>query len=278
MSTDPRWASSIQAALYSNRAFAHMKQGSWDETESDCTQSLSFNPEGVKALYRRALAREALGRGAEALKDAEAALRLSPEAQELQALCQKLKAPAPSFSSKPAPPASSPPSLGAAVVSEEAKSESPKSQPQSPQRRGRPVPARTSVTPSVPSVSPKNSFELLRHFNSLKKYPEVLSKYVSERVPPELLQSCFSKSPIEADDLATALLAIRTGANASSGALLRPELVGEYLRQLLRTCTADMQFSMLSSSEKEVIRELLEKVPPAAQSELKSRFEKILRK
>jgi len=252
--SDRKWASTVKAALYSNRAFAYMKQQNWAVTESDCTKSLSFNPEGVKALYRRAMAREELGRRALALEDAEAALRLQPAAEELKSLRDRLR---PVAEAKPTSPKIEKPS-------------SPTSEgPASPQNRRRVAPV--VGAPSVPSASPKNSFELLRHVNSMKRYPAVLAEYIQERVPPALLQSCFSRSPIEADDLAITLQAIRTGADAMGGAL-----VGDYLRQLLRTRTADTQFSMLSNTEKQVVHHLVAMVPPESAGDLKTQFKKIL--
>ncbi|CAK9069538.1 RNA polymerase II-associated protein 3, partial [Durusdinium trenchii] len=58
----------------------------------DCTESLKFNPQGVKAFYRRAMAREKLNRVDDALKDTEEALRLQPNAEELLALQRRLQA------------------------------------------------------------------------------------------------------------------------------------------------------------------------------------------
>eukprot|EP00913_Durusdinium_trenchii_P012420 g11660.t1 len=70
--------------------------------------------------------------------------------------------------------------------------------------------ARTLASaPSLPSNIPKNSMEMLRQFKSLKKHPEVLTKYVTEKVSPALLQSLFCRSPIEADDLALVLQSLR---------------------------------------------------------------------
>lgn len=91
-----------------------------------------------------------------------------------------------------------------------------------------------------------------------------------------MLQSLFSKAPIEADDLAVVLEAIRTGSQQPAPDGLGKEEVGEYLRQLLRTRTAETQFSMLSSSEKKVIGELLDLVPRESSGELRDRFRSIL--
>ncbi|CAE8613179.1 unnamed protein product, partial [Polarella glacialis] len=81
-----------------------------------------------------------------------------------------------------------------------------------------------------------------------------------------------------ADDLATTLEAVRTSAREEGPAALSPEQVGEYLRQLNRTLAADTQFSMLSSSEKATLRDLMELLPPTstAADELKRSFRPLL--
>ncbi|OLP97061.1 hypothetical protein AK812_SmicGene20654 [Symbiodinium microadriaticum] len=76
-----------------------------------------------------------------------------------------------------------------------------------------PAPAASA---SLPSVSPKSSMEMLRQLKSLKRHPTVMTQYVSERVPPALLQSLFSKSPIEADDLALVLECLRQAGKQAS--------------------------------------------------------------
>jgi len=121
--------------------------------------------------------------------------------------------------------------------------------------------SRAVPTPSVPATPPRNSFELLRNFNSLRRYPVVLARYVKERVSPQSVYSLFSRSPIEPDDLATLLAALRLTDDVSGEPLFDQELRAEYLRQLVRTNTSDMQFAMLSTSEKEDLRELMSSLP-----------------
>eukprot|EP00435_Cladocopium_sp_Y103_P014339 s1947_g3.t1 len=55
---------------------------------------------------------------------------------------------------------------------------------------------------------------------------------------------------------------------------LTGDRVGEYLQQLLRTHTADTQFSMLSTSEKEMVRNLASLAPNG--DDLKKTFAKVL--
>lgn len=126
------------------------------------------------------------------------------------------------------------------------------------------VAVRTIGTPSVPSSGPKTASELLRHFNSMKRHPDVLARYVRERVPPQLTYSLFSKAPIEPDDLATLLSALRTNAQERV-ADFSPEVVADYLRHLLRSRNAETQFAMLSASEKQVLRELVNSVPSGSE-------------
>lgn len=51
------------------------------EAVSDCTFALEIDPGCVKALYRRGIALQALGRWAEAVEDLEELVRVSPENQ-----------------------------------------------------------------------------------------------------------------------------------------------------------------------------------------------------
>lgn len=75
-----------------------------------------------------------------------------------------------------------------------------------------------------------------------------------ERVSPQLLENIYKNHPMEPDDLALLLTALGDDH-------LKPEMVADYLLHMLRTCTADMQFSMLSKSEKEVLQKLVELLP-----------------
>merc|ERR1712039_36592 len=113
--------------------------------------------------------------------------------------------------------------------------------------------ARSLGVPTVPTSTPKNALELLRNFNSLKRHPSVLARYIQDRGPPQTAYGLFSKNPIEADDLTVLLSAIRTAVDEG----MSPETSVEYLRQLLRTKNAETQFSMLTSGEKQVARSLV---------------------
>jgi tetratricopeptide (TPR) repeat protein len=273
-SGDSEWRDSQRTALYSNRAFAHLKLSRWEDAESDCSASLALCPTSVKALYRRALARIELGRHALALEDLEAALREQPDKADLLKLRdstrEKLQA---DDKAKPKPAVLEAASEFPVAAQSSSPNTSPKASPVS-RGRGRAAAALRAVpAPSVPKQSPKNSVELLRHFHSMKKHPEVLARYVRERVPPSLIQSLFAKAPIEPDDLAMLLSAIRTNAHLAEDRI-EPEVVAEYLQQLLRTKTADIQFGMLSDSEKEVVRELL--ASTSTQTGLQASFRQLL--
>lgn len=51
----------LEVAVRLNRALAHIEQKDFRAAESDCTAVFVYQPDCVKALYRRALAREQLG-------------------------------------------------------------------------------------------------------------------------------------------------------------------------------------------------------------------------
>lgn len=248
----------LRAILHSNRAFARLKMRQWADAEVDCSQALACNASNPKALYRRAMARKELQKYEAALADVEALLPMldqapSKDALDLREELLRLTAPRKEVpKAAPKEPAQKPPSPAGAASRA-------------------PAPAASA---SLPSVSPKSSMEMLRQLKSLKRHPTVMTQYVSERVPPALLQSLFSKSPIEADDLALVLECLRTAAVAD--APMPPATVGEYLQQLLRTNAADTQFSMLSTSEKQIVRELITLAPSQDRGELEKRFKRVL--
>ncbi|CAM9672498.1 unnamed protein product, partial [Choristocarpus tenellus] len=57
----------------------------------DCTAALALDPGRVKALYRRAMARESMGENVEALKDLKKALKLDPTNKQAIASAIRVK-------------------------------------------------------------------------------------------------------------------------------------------------------------------------------------------
>ncbi|CAH8304441.1 unnamed protein product [Eruca vesicaria subsp. sativa] len=77
-------ALSPNAVAFANRAMAYLKIKRYREAEADCTEALNLDDRYIKACSRRATARKQLGMIKEAIEDAEFALRLQPESQELK--------------------------------------------------------------------------------------------------------------------------------------------------------------------------------------------------
>ncbi|XP_010480252.1 PREDICTED: RNA polymerase II-associated protein 3 isoform X1 [Camelina sativa] len=77
-------ALSPNAVAYANRAMAYLKIKRYREAEVDCTEALNLDDRYIKAYSRRATARKELGMIKEAKEDAEFALRLEPESEELK--------------------------------------------------------------------------------------------------------------------------------------------------------------------------------------------------
>ena len=69
----------LRPVLYRNRALARLKRDDFEGAQSDCSKALEYDGADVKALFRRALAREQLGNVGPAFNDAKEALRLSPK-------------------------------------------------------------------------------------------------------------------------------------------------------------------------------------------------------
>ncbi|XP_024019106.1 RNA polymerase II-associated protein 3 [Morus notabilis] len=90
-------ALSSTAVAYANRAMAYLKLKRFQEAEGDCTEALNMDDRYIKAYSRRATARKELGKLKECIEDAEFALRLEPNNQEIKkqyseakSLCEKV--------------------------------------------------------------------------------------------------------------------------------------------------------------------------------------------
>ncbi|XVE63127.1 hypothetical protein DITRI_Ditri06bG0175000 [Diplodiscus trichospermus] len=77
-------ALSPTAVAHANRAMAYLKVKKFQEAEDDCTEALNLDDRYIKAYSRRATARKELGKLKESIEDAEFALRLEPNNQEIK--------------------------------------------------------------------------------------------------------------------------------------------------------------------------------------------------
>ncbi|KAI3445421.1 hypothetical protein Pfo_002086 [Paulownia fortunei] len=77
-------ALSPTAVAYANRAMAYIKIKRFQEAENDCTEALNLDDRYIKAYSRRSTARKELGKLKESIDDAEFALRLEPQNQEIK--------------------------------------------------------------------------------------------------------------------------------------------------------------------------------------------------
>ncbi|XP_058770411.1 uncharacterized protein LOC131644041 isoform X1 [Vicia villosa] len=77
-------AFSPTAVAHANRAMAHIKLRRFQEAEDDCTEALNLDDRYIKAYSRRATARKELGKNKESMEDAEFAMRLEPNNQEVK--------------------------------------------------------------------------------------------------------------------------------------------------------------------------------------------------
>ncbi|WKY17126.1 hypothetical protein Q1695_001614 [Nippostrongylus brasiliensis] len=80
----------LRAVLYRNRSLSRLKQDDFEGAETDATKALEYDGADVKALYRRALAREHLDNVGPAFRDAKEALRLSPNDKAISDMLQRL--------------------------------------------------------------------------------------------------------------------------------------------------------------------------------------------
>ncbi|CAI5445814.1 unnamed protein product [Caenorhabditis angaria] len=80
----------LRQVLYRNRALARLKRDDFEGAQADSTKALEIDGADVKALFRRALAREQLGLVGPAFNDAKEALRLSPKDKAIVEALQRL--------------------------------------------------------------------------------------------------------------------------------------------------------------------------------------------
>ncbi|KAI4310923.1 hypothetical protein MLD38_035867 [Melastoma candidum] len=85
-------AFSPTAVAYANRAMSYLKIKRFREAEDDCTEALNLDDRYIKAYSRRATARKELRKLKESLEDAEFALRLEPDNQEVKKQYADVKA------------------------------------------------------------------------------------------------------------------------------------------------------------------------------------------
>ena len=81
------------AAVFCNRAFARLRLERWQAAEEDATAALQFDLEEklrIKALFRRGLAREALGHLQAASDDLNAALKAAPGNASISESAQRI--------------------------------------------------------------------------------------------------------------------------------------------------------------------------------------------
>ncbi|PSS03074.1 RNA polymerase II-associated protein [Actinidia chinensis var. chinensis] len=77
-------ALSPTAVAFANRAMAYLKIRRFQEAEDDCTEALNLDDRYIKAYSRRSTARKELGKLKGSMEDAEFALRLEPNNQEIK--------------------------------------------------------------------------------------------------------------------------------------------------------------------------------------------------
>lgn len=85
-------ALSPTAVAFANRAMAYIKIKKFEEAENDCTEALNLDDRYIKAYSRRATARKELGKLKASMEDADFAVRLDPNNQELRKQFTEVKA------------------------------------------------------------------------------------------------------------------------------------------------------------------------------------------
>ncbi|XXG53978.1 hypothetical protein AAC387_Pa03g1975 [Persea americana] len=85
-------ALSPTAVAFANRAMAYIKIKKFEEAENDCTEALNLDDRYIKAYSRRATARKELGKLKASMEDADFAVRLDPNNQELRKQYTEVKA------------------------------------------------------------------------------------------------------------------------------------------------------------------------------------------
>lgn len=79
------------AVLYNNRAAAHMNMRQYKQAHSDCESSVTLNPSNVKAWLRKQRCNTESEDFQEAVRDAEAVLKLDPDNRDYRKLVREAK-------------------------------------------------------------------------------------------------------------------------------------------------------------------------------------------
>ncbi|KOB71888.1 TPR-repeat protein [Operophtera brumata] len=80
------------AIYFANRGLCYLKKDSLHQAETDCTEALRLDPTYVKALQRRATARERLGSLRAASNDLMEVIKLEPKNKHAQSQLEQIKA------------------------------------------------------------------------------------------------------------------------------------------------------------------------------------------
>ncbi|KAJ4774348.1 Tetratricopeptide repeat protein 1 [Rhynchospora pubera] len=81
----------IQSMCHANRAICFSKLGKYEETIKECTKALELNPSYLKALLRRAEAREKLEHYDEAISDMKKIAELDPSNEQASRALRRLE-------------------------------------------------------------------------------------------------------------------------------------------------------------------------------------------
>ncbi|CAE7221106.1 Spag1 [Symbiodinium sp. CCMP2592] len=87
---DTSWFTDMRGALLENRAQAELDLRCWSAAEEDCSAVLQLDSQAAIARFRRASARQQLGREEEALKDVVLVLEARPDDQVVQGFKDEL--------------------------------------------------------------------------------------------------------------------------------------------------------------------------------------------
>lgn len=81
----------FQITLYNNLAHIQLKYGEYSAAQDLCNRVLKYEPENLKALYRRGLAYAGLHLYEDAWKDIQIVLQLDPNNKAAQQKAKELK-------------------------------------------------------------------------------------------------------------------------------------------------------------------------------------------
>ncbi|KAJ1986235.1 hypothetical protein H4R33_003483 [Dimargaris cristalligena] len=278
------------ATFYNNRAMAQLKVNAFRQAELDCTSSLQYAPDNVKALWRRGTSRKFQQQFDQARDDLKRALTIEPQNKAVQqelALVESYLAPAPAAKGRNIP---------VEVISTEHAfqelqnhiAQTTSAQPVPPTNNQQPSTTLTSILKNQPTETettsevrstrlpvvedpiapPTNMLDFQRRWRTYRRDPVQLARFL-KAVKPDQLKSLF-QSTFDADYMADILRVLQSNFVSAEG----PRVVYDILRGVTQIPRFTMVQMFMDRQEQSTLASIFHRClsDPRTDAALKAEF------